>query len=84
MRVFAFLDRIDPFFAVLIFGTLTIAPIFPEPHLWQKIKALMNGATMPSGMPMQLIDYFDVLLHGGALFLLIMKIARMVAAKKAG
>ncbi|MFI8603031.1 hypothetical protein ACIGCP_01135 [Cellulophaga baltica] len=39
--------------------TLGLAPFFPEPHLWGKLKWIAGGAT---GMNFQ--DWFDVLLHG--------------------
>ena len=84
MRYLAFLDKLDPFFAVLIFGTLSIAPIWPEPHLVEKFNALMNGAVMSGGMPMQMIDYFDILIHGGAFVLLVLRFVRLAHVKKHG
>jgi hypothetical protein len=45
-----------PVFASL---TLGLAPFFPEPHIWGKIRWLMGGGT-----GMQAMDYFDVVLHG--------------------
>lgn len=39
--------------------TLGLAPFFPEPHLFGKIKWIAGGA-----VGMQLMDWFDVLLHG--------------------
>ena len=39
--------------------TLGLAPFFPEPHLFGKIKWVAGGA-----VGMQLMDWFDVLLHG--------------------
>ena len=46
--------------------TLGLAPFFPEPHLWGKIKWIAGGAN-----GMQLMDWFDVLLHGTPYLLLI-------------
>ena len=39
--------------------TLGLAPFFPEPHIWGKLKWLAGGATWMGPM-----DWFDVVLHG--------------------
>ncbi|MFT6850746.1 MAG: hypothetical protein ACJATA_001561 [Sphingobacteriales bacterium] len=39
--------------------TLGLAPFFPEPHIWGKLKWLAGGAE-----GMAFADYFDILLHG--------------------
>lgn len=39
--------------------TLGLAPFFPEPHLFGKIKWIAGGA-----VGMEPMDWFDVLLHG--------------------
>ncbi len=39
--------------------TLGLAPFFPEPHIWGKLKWIVGGAE-----GMALMDWFDVLLHG--------------------
>ena len=46
--------------------TLGLAPFFPEPHIWSKLKWLFGGAE-----GMQMMDYFDILLHGFPWVLLI-------------
>ena len=52
-----FLDRIPMNIAVLAALTLGLAPFFPEPHIWEKLKKLAAGTlTRP-------IDIFDLLLH---------------------
>ncbi|WP_034059879.1 hypothetical protein [Lacinutrix jangbogonensis] len=51
---------------ILLCLTLGLAPFFPEPHLWGKIKWILGGAN-----GMQLKDWFDVLLHGFPWVLLI-------------
>ena len=43
-----------------------MAPFFPEPHLWGKLKWVADGAT-----DMALKDWFDVLVHGLPFVLLI-------------
>lgn len=44
---------------VLLCLTLGLAPFFPEPHIWGKIKWIAGGAH-----GMQPLDWFDVVLHG--------------------
>ena len=51
---------------VLACLTLGLAPFFPEPHLWGKLKWLLGG-----GSGMQLLDWFDILMHGLPFILLI-------------
>jgi len=53
-------------FVVLLCLTLGLAPFFPEPHIWGKLKWIFGGAT---GMALK--DWFDVLLHGFPWLLLI-------------
>ena len=46
--------------------TLGMAPFFPEPHLWGKLKWVAGGAP---GMALK--DWFDIVLHGLPFALLI-------------
>jgi len=46
--------------AIVLVLTLGLAPFTPEPHIWGKIKWVMGGAN-----GMQIMDYFDLFLHGG-------------------
>ncbi len=46
--------------------TLGLAPYFPEPHLWGKLKWILGGAH-----EMQLMDWFDTVMHGLPFILLI-------------
>ncbi len=54
---------------ILLCLTLGMAPFFPEPHIWGKIKWIMGGAK-----GMVFMDWFDVLFHGFPFLLLIRKI----------
>ena len=56
--------------------TLGLAPFFPEPHIWGKLKWIAGGA---SGM--EFMDYFDVVLHGFPWIFLIIEVAKKVAKK---
>lgn len=51
---------------ILLCLTLGLAPFFPEPHLWGKLKWVAGGAN-----GMLLMDWFDVVLHGFPWVLLI-------------
>jgi len=53
---------------IIILGCLTLglAPFFPEPHIWGKLKWIAGGAD-----GMTVTDWFDVLLHGLPFVLLI-------------
>lgn len=51
---------------ILLCLTLGLAPFFPEPHIWGKIKWIAGGA-----VGMKAIDWFDVLLHGTPWIMLI-------------
>jgi len=46
--------------------SLGLAPFFPEPHIWGKLKWIAGGA-----VGMQLMDWFDTILHGFPWFLLL-------------
>lgn len=39
--------------------TLGLAPFFPEPHIWGKIKWIAGGA-----VGMKMLDWLDFLYHG--------------------
>jgi len=47
------------FLAVAASLTLGLAPFTPEPHLLSKIRWVLGGAE-----GMQVMDYFDLVLHG--------------------
>ena len=46
--------------------TLGLAPFVPEPHFWGKLKWIAGGAN-----GMQLLDWFDTLMHGFPFVLLL-------------
>ncbi|MFK5981624.1 MAG: hypothetical protein QM499_01830 [Flavobacteriaceae bacterium] len=65
---------------ILICLTLGLAPFFPEPHIFGKVKWILGGA---EGMgPM---DWFDVVLHGFPYVMLVrLIIIKGIAAGKKG
>lgn len=52
--------------AILLCCTLGLAPFFPEPHVWGKLKWVLGGAN-----EMQFRDWFDLVIHGFPFVLLI-------------
>jgi hypothetical protein len=65
------LDRIPMNIAVLAALTLGLAPFFPEPHLWEKLKMLVAGTLVRP------LDIFDLVLHAAPWAVLIAKLIRM-------
>ncbi|HLW32082.1 MAG TPA: hypothetical protein VKX40_07460 [Aequorivita sp.] len=62
---------------ILLCLTLGLAPFFPEPHLWGKIKWIVGGAV---GMKAE--DWLDVLFHGFPFILLLrLLIVRLLPSK---
>lgn len=71
----AFLDNISlPILAILAL-TLGLAPFFPEPHLWEKLKMLFAGDLKAP------VDWFDMVMHGTPWVLLVLKLIRMATLK---
>jgi len=61
-------QKINSWLRMAIIGSLTLglAPFFPEPHIWGKMRWIMGGAVGMQGQ-----DWFDFLFHGAPWFLLI-------------
>ncbi|MEN8207271.1 MAG: RND transporter [Pseudomonadota bacterium] len=63
------LDKIPLLVLLPVAVFLALAPFLPEPHLWQKLKMLVDGVLVKP------IDIFDLFLHGTPLVLLVLKVA---------
>lgn len=61
---------------ILLCLTLGMAPFFPEPHLWGKLKWVAGGA-----LGMNAMDWFDLVFHGFPFLLLLRKVV-ITAFKK--
>lgn len=60
--------------AIIASLTLGLAPFFPEPHIWGKLKWVAGGA-----VGMQPMDYLDLIFHGAPwVFLLVMIVLRVI------
>lgn len=65
-----------PFYIFALLAlTLGLAPFFPEPHLFEKLKMLLAGTLSRP------IDIFDLVLHATPWLLLALKLARMAVAR---
>ena len=65
-----FLDQITWSLAIIAALTLGLAPFFPEPHIWEKLKMLVAGDLAKP------IDIFDLVLHAAPWLLLLLKVLR--------
>jgi hypothetical protein len=65
------LDKIPLTALVLAALVLGLAPLMPEPHLWQKLKMLANGTLARP------IDIFDLVMHASVPLLLAVRLIRM-------
>jgi len=68
-------DRIPLTILIVLSLTLGLAPFTPEPHLWEKLKMLALGELT------ELLDIFDLLLHGAPWLLLAMKLFLQLTSK---
>jgi hypothetical protein len=66
----SWLDSIPLPMLIIACLTLGLAPFFPEPHIWEKLKMLFAGNLIKP------LDIFDFLLHGTPFILLILKLIR--------
>lgn len=63
---------------ILLCLTLGLAPFYPEPHIFGKIRWIAGGA---NGMTAK--DYFDVFFHGFPFILLIRLVVLKITRKNA-
>ncbi len=70
------LDSIPLSIVVALCMTLGLAPFFPEPHLWEKLKMLFSGTLVRP------VDIFDLLLHGLPFMLLGLKLTLTQKGRK--
>ncbi len=66
----SWLDKIPLQMIVLPAVLLALAPFYPEPHLWEKLKMLADGTLSRP------IDIFDLLMHGTPMLILVLKLIR--------
>ncbi len=69
--MFELIDQVTLPMALLAAATLGLAPFFPEPHIWEKLKMIKAGTLKRP------LDIFDFLLHAAPFVLLALKLGRM-------
>lgn len=65
------IDKTPLIHLLLITVMLGLAPFFPEPHLWEKLKMLSAGTLVKP------LDIFDLLMHASPIPFLLIKLYRM-------
>lgn len=63
------LDNLSWNLVIIACLTLGLAPFFPEPHIWEKLKMLFSGTLSRP------IDIFDFLMHGAPFLVAAAKLA---------
>ncbi|MFZ1813626.1 MAG: hypothetical protein WBO55_03900 [Rhizobiaceae bacterium] len=58
--------------------TLGLAPFFPEPHLWEKLKMLVAGTLVKP------LDIFDMLMHATPFIIALVKFVMPYLTRTAG
>ncbi len=71
MTIVSMLNSIPIPVLVILCLTLGLAPFFPEPHLWEKLRMLLHGTL---NRP---IDIFDLGLHALPFVLLAVRLAAL-------
>ena len=69
------LDKLPITWLALIAGWLAVAPLFPEPHLVEKIRMLVQGSLVRA------VDVFDRLMHSVPVLLLSLRLWRKAMQK---
>lgn len=70
------LDRFPLGWLVALALWMAMAPIVPEPHLWEKLHMLVGGTLVRP------LDMFDLVLHATPLLLLALRLWRMRRAAR--
>jgi hypothetical protein len=69
------LDRIPLLWLLPLAILLALAPLVPQPHLWEKLQMLAAGTLVRP------VDLFDLLLHGTPLLLVLLKLVRRLSSR---
>ena len=69
------LDKIPLVPLAIVAVALGLAPFFPEPHLLEKLRMLVQGTLKRP------VDIFDLFMHGAPVVLLFLKLLRTAMAR---
>ena len=70
------LDKLPLTWLAVLAGWLAVAPLYPEPHLVEKLRMLGQGTLVRP------LDVFDLLMHAVTLLVLVAKLWRMAHLRK--
>ena len=70
----AWLDGLPWWMVIAAALTLGLAPFFPEPHLFEKVRMLSMGTLSKP------IDIFDLAMHAAPWLVLVAKLARLASS----
>lgn len=70
------LDQFSWPVVIILCLTLGLAPFFPEPHIWEKLKMLFSGTLARP------IDIFDLFLHAAPFLVAAAKLAVLMLRAK--
>lgn len=68
----SWVDQLSWEMLLLVAILLGLAPFFPEPHLWEKLKMLASGRLSRP------LDIFDLCMHAAPLLLVLLKLWRQM------
>jgi hypothetical protein len=71
----AWIDRLRWLDVTLVALLLGLAPFYPEPHIWEKLKMLVTGTLVRP------LDWFDLVMHGTPFLVLALKGVRQFRAR---
>ncbi len=71
----AWIDRLRWLDVTLVSLLLGLAPFYPEPHIWEKLKMLWAGTLVRP------LDWFDLVMHGAPILVLALKGVRQIRAR---
>jgi hypothetical protein len=72
------LDKVPLLPLAIAAALLGLAPLDPEPHLWEKLKMLASGT------PLRKIDIVDFVMHASLPCLLGLRLIRLVMLRRRG
>jgi hypothetical protein len=72
------LNKIPYPLLIIMSLTLGLAPFVPMPHLFEKIRMLLNGELVRP------LDILDLLMHASPVLLLIVKVGYMITSNRNG
>jgi hypothetical protein len=74
--MFKWLENLPWSFLIIMALLLGVVPVHPEPHLFEKIRFLINGTLT------RWLDIFDLVMHSAPIILIVFKLMLKLKSKK--